>query len=111
MAYPCPCCGRATLAFQAAFELCDVCFWEDDGQDNHNADEILGGPNANLSLTLARVNFIRCGLFDPKRIDLRPMQEPKEHYPLKRRFVLNVAKSLIEEPDCGWSSDIPDSAV
>ena len=36
-------------------------FWEDDGQDNHDADVIRGGPNYGLSLTQARVNFARIG--------------------------------------------------
>ena len=39
------------------FELCPVCFWEDDGQDNHDADEVRGGPNRSLSLEDARRNF------------------------------------------------------
>jgi hypothetical protein len=34
-----------------------VCFWEDDGQDDHDADEVRGGPNGTLSLTQARTNF------------------------------------------------------
>ncbi|MEW9527386.1 hypothetical protein [Microbispora sp. NPDC049125] len=28
-----------------------VCFWEDDGQDDHDADEVHGGPDFELSLT------------------------------------------------------------
>jgi hypothetical protein len=26
-------------------EICPVCFWEDDGQDEHDGDEVGGGPN------------------------------------------------------------------
>jgi hypothetical protein len=33
--YPCPCCGFVTLGERSAFEICPVCFWEDDGQDDH----------------------------------------------------------------------------
>jgi len=39
------------------FELCPVCFWEDDGLDDHDANKTLGGPNGSLSLTDARCNF------------------------------------------------------
>ena len=38
-----------------------VCFWEDDGQDDHDTDEVRGGPNYALSLTVARANYRRIG--------------------------------------------------
>jgi hypothetical protein len=59
--YRCPCCGFITLAERAAFEICDVCYWEDDGQDEHDADEVRGGPNHDLSLRQARQNFEAIG--------------------------------------------------
>jgi hypothetical protein len=31
--------------------------WEDDGEDDPDADEVLGGPNGDYSLTEARENF------------------------------------------------------
>jgi hypothetical protein len=43
------------------FNICPVCFWEDDGQDDRNADEVVGGPNYELSLTQARQNFREFG--------------------------------------------------
>jgi len=46
--------------------MCPVCWWEDDGQDNHDADEVRGGPNGFLSLTEARRNFLKCKASDPK---------------------------------------------
>ena len=67
----CPCCGYGTLASRNEFEICEICWWEDDGQDNNNASQVLGGPNSNLSLTRARFNFLKYGIFDPKRVDLR----------------------------------------
>jgi hypothetical protein len=56
----CPCCGHATLTERGCYEICPVCFWEDDGQDNHDADRWRGGPNR-VSLTEGRVNFLRFG--------------------------------------------------
>jgi len=41
-----------------------VCYWEDDGQNDVSADEIWGGPNKDLSLTQARLNFKNFGAFD-----------------------------------------------
>jgi hypothetical protein len=57
----CPCCGCKTLSERGGFEICQVCYWEDDGQDNHDADVVRGGPNGALSLTEARGNYCRCG--------------------------------------------------
>lgn len=57
----CPCCGLKTLLERAAFEICPVCFWEDDGQDDADADEVRGGPNGSLSLSVARANYRSCG--------------------------------------------------
>jgi hypothetical protein len=59
--YRCPCCGYRTLEERGSFNVCKVCFWEDDGQDNHDADEVRGGPNYELSLTQARHNYREFG--------------------------------------------------
>jgi len=53
----CPCCGFKTLAVRSDYEICPVCFWEDDGQDDADADDVLGGPNGELSLTQGRENY------------------------------------------------------
>ncbi|WP_414737446.1 CPCC family cysteine-rich protein [Gemmata algarum] len=54
----CPCCGCQTLSERTAFEICEVCYWEDDGQGDSNADECRGGPNGSLSLREARANYL-----------------------------------------------------
>jgi hypothetical protein len=56
---PCPCCGFPTLSEVAAYEICELCNWEDDGQGNVDADIVRGGPNGDYSLTDARANFRR----------------------------------------------------
>jgi hypothetical protein len=55
--FDCPCCGYRTLAGRAGFEICILCWWEDDGQSDMDADQVRGGPNGDLSLTAARANF------------------------------------------------------
>jgi hypothetical protein len=50
-----------TLGERGGFEVCPVCFWEDDGQDEHDADVVRGGPNGDLSLTEARANYRKLG--------------------------------------------------
>jgi hypothetical protein len=64
--YACPCCSFITLAERSGYEICPVCFWEDDGQDDHDADLVRGGPNGRLSLTAARANFRAMGACDER---------------------------------------------
>lgn len=57
--YCCPCCHYKTLDGRGCFDICPVCFWEDDGQDEENAAQQRPfGPN-HTSLTQARANFQR----------------------------------------------------
>jgi hypothetical protein len=74
--YRCPCCGYRTLNERGAFELCPVCFWEDDGQDELDADAVRGGPNGSLSLRAARQNFEQIGASDER--SLAAVRPPKE---------------------------------
>jgi hypothetical protein len=49
------------LRGRGGFEICQVCYWEDDGQDEHDADVVRGGPNGDLSLRQAQLNYRRVG--------------------------------------------------
>ena len=71
----CPCCRHITLDESGAYDICPVCFWEDDGQGDAEADEVWGGPNGDLSLTTARRNFAAFGASDDrsKRFVRRPL--------------------------------------
>ena len=64
----CPCCGYQTLSARGIYDICQVCFWEDDGQDDETAGEVWGGPNGDLSLTQARKNFMAFGASSQKHI-------------------------------------------
>ena len=69
----CPCCFYLTLTERGGYEICEVCWWEDDGQDDHDADVVRGGPNGALSLTQARANYHRLGACEERFIDkVRP---------------------------------------
>lgn len=76
--HACPCCGYLTLGERGGFEICDVCFWEDDGQDDHDADVVRGGPNGALSLTAARRSFNAVGAADERHIHSVRPPEPDE---------------------------------
>lgn len=55
--YPCACCGFLTMSESQSgtFEICPVCFWEDDNVQFNNID-FTGGANEE-SLRKARQNF------------------------------------------------------
>ena len=59
--YPCACCGFLTRseAQSGTFEICPVCFWEDDNVQFNNID-FKGGANEE-SLREARKNFKKYG--------------------------------------------------
>jgi len=62
----CPCCGYYTLDSRGDYQICPVCFWEDD-----NPHEVFGqaasdrpqGPNR-VQLRQARLNFLTFGASD-----------------------------------------------
>ncbi|MBI3416744.1 MAG: hypothetical protein HY043_15755 [Verrucomicrobia bacterium] len=76
--YRCPCCGHRTLAERAGYEICPICFWEDDGQDDHDADEVRGGPNYELSLSQARQHFREFGAASRRVLSLVRKPTPEE---------------------------------
>jgi len=54
--YACTCCGYPTLRALGEFDICFLCCWEDDGQDDADADLVRRGPNRSFSLVEAREN-------------------------------------------------------
>jgi hypothetical protein len=61
-AYRCPVCGSKTLHGRGQFELCPVCYWEDDGMDQSNP-----------KLEQARENYQKLGASAERWLhDVRP---------------------------------------
>ena len=97
-AHACPCCGHPTLGERAGFEICPVCFWEDDGQDDVDAHVERGGPNRG-TLWEARANFMKFGACEEAaRRHVRP---PAADEPRVRRWSLldKVAVELVPSSD------------
>jgi hypothetical protein len=76
--FRCPCCGCLTLSDRGGYGICPVCFWEDDGQDDHDADVVRGEPNGSLSLTDARAYYRRFGACDERFLDKVRPPRPEE---------------------------------
>lgn len=53
----CPCCRYYSLPQRGEYDICPVCFWEDDGSED---PERRSGPNR-MTLREARENFARLG--------------------------------------------------
>ena len=79
--YQCPCCGNYTLGGRGGFEICKVCFWEDDdgddtyGQPSPEIEERLWGPN-HVHLRQARENYLAFGAAEEK--DTQHVRAPRE---------------------------------
>lgn len=100
----CPCCGRLTIDIRGDYDICLVCWWEDDGRDNEDA-QAGSGPNR-VSLIVGRANFIRYGISKPARPDLRRLQEPPEKYELGRQFGLDAATNELFEISTNWRAKL-----
>lgn len=86
--YPCPCCGYYTLNREPSgtFELCPVCYWEDD--DVQFRDPAYAGGANEPSLEEARKNFLAFGanswkerdnVRPPRADELPPTQQETQH--------------------------------
>jgi hypothetical protein len=77
--YACPCCKYLTLHSRGDYEICQVCFWEDDGQDEHDAEVVRGGPNYHLSLRQAQENYARWGATEERFLkNVRPPRDEEK---------------------------------
>jgi hypothetical protein len=54
--YCCPACGYPTLSRRADYQICGLCDWQDDGQDDPEPG-VSGGSNGECSLAEARHNW------------------------------------------------------
>ena len=61
MHFACPCCGFLTLTGKppGTFEICPVCYWEDN-KVQYDDPDVSGGAN-DVSLAQARKNFVSFG--------------------------------------------------
>ncbi len=93
----CPCCGYRPIRERGNYEICKVCWWEDDGQDNQDSEQIMGGPNYGISLVMGRYNYLIYGLYDPKRTDLIELKAEKDEFKKGRIFEIIDNEYLIEK--------------
>lgn len=95
--FSCPCCGYPTLGDRGCYQICELCFWEDDGNDD--PDEVRDGPNLDYSLTDAQLNF------EQYLVKYPPQDDPRMGGPdlpgvkaLKQRLIAAFDQMLDEPP-------------
>ena len=64
--FACPCCNYLTLPVLGMYEICEVCFWEDDGIQDPDGYSM---PN-HLFLVQGHDNFLKLGACDERAVSL-----------------------------------------
>ena len=67
--YACLACGHLTIETQHDWDICPVCFWEDDVGLN-GRDDVISPANKDMSLAQAQVNYCRFGAVDLQYVKL-----------------------------------------
>ncbi|MBF0543220.1 MAG: hypothetical protein HQM08_02245 [Candidatus Riflebacteria bacterium] len=97
----CPCCHLPTLSELESYEICRICNWEDDGQDDENEEEVWGGPNGRYSLREARYNFYANQTMYALT-DLRMFNQTRMNLPWKRATIILLKKAMETNLESDW---------
>ncbi len=76
--YPCPCCSFLTLPHRGEYDICPVCFWEDDASQE-TYPELVSGANNELCLTRARENYRTFGACEKEMLAYVRKPLPEEY--------------------------------
>jgi len=66
--YQCPCCDYYALHTRGRRDICPVCYWEDDGQNLGEIDDVSSANH--ITLRQGRKNFARMGAADEAAVSL-----------------------------------------
>ncbi|MCG8968858.1 MULTISPECIES: CPCC family cysteine-rich protein [Streptomyces] len=103
--FPCPCCGHQMFGEMWAYEICSVCFWEDD-LPQMRWPLMAAGANA-VSLVEAQRNYQRFGATEERfRNNVRP---PRADEPLDPGWrPIDLTRDSFEGPgsSASWPDDL-----
>ena len=92
--FTCPCCDYLTLSARDCYEICPVCFWEDDGTQHPD-----GGSMANrLTLGEAQENFLKFGACDERAVAFIKIDAKLQYRKLDYRALNNSTPNIHNNP-------------
>lgn len=98
--YKCPCCGYYTLDSKGLYDICPVCFWEDEEVEDHNEYNQCN----RVSLSEARQNYLKFGSCTK---DMRRyVRRPKSYEKVEKHQILTLSKFQNEFIKI-YASDVP----
>lgn len=71
--FQCPCCLHFTLDEVAGYDICPICFWEDDGTTSEHGFS----PNG-ISLDQGRINYLKFGASKERSVQHVRHPKPEE---------------------------------
>ena len=71
--FQCPCCDHFTLDEVGIYDICPVCFWEDDGTTGEHSFS----PNG-IPLSEARINYVKYGVSAERFVQHVRLPKPDE---------------------------------
>ncbi|WP_243472115.1 CPCC family cysteine-rich protein [Winogradskyella sp. MH6] len=81
----CPCCDYYTLSERGVYDICPICFWEDDAIDITELDKH-SGPN-HITLREGRLNFEKYGACDSTMVKNVIPKNHRKRFKSKKRIV------------------------
>lgn len=85
----CPCCDYFTLTNRGYYEICKICFWEDDGLDLTEL-KTHSGPN-HMTLEEGRMNFLKFGACDEKSLKHVINESERSNFKYNKRTTDNFS--------------------
>ena len=84
--YQCACCDYFTLYEPlGSYDICPVCFWEDDPEIEFDKQDKPSPSNHELTLKEARGNFIKIGACNQEMLEHVTPTEERSSYVYKKR--------------------------
>jgi hypothetical protein len=87
----CPCCDYLTLTERGQYEICEVCFWEDDGTQSPDG---YSAPNR-LFLVMGQENFLKLGACDEFAVSM-VKKDAKSRYKKQDYSTLNLNSKQVQ---------------
>ena len=94
--YTCPCCGYKAFSEPGSYEICHICFWEDDSVQS--ADPWFAGGANKPCLADGQKNYAKFGAMEERFVsEIKPPTD-KDEIDLGWRPVMDSDKNFVTTP-------------